>query len=103
MEILLHLMQLLVEIQSDVLKPTHYKLRHYASYDREALRNWRLEGSNDKKNWTILKNHVNDESIKEKGQCCTWKVDNTSGKKDGSSKFRILITGQNSSMVFQNL
>ena len=45
--------------------PTHYTLRHYASFDTECIRNWRLEGCNNSKNgydgnWICLLKHIND-------------------------------------------
>jgi hypothetical protein len=32
-----------IDLKDREVNPTHYTLRHYASYDTEALRNWRLE------------------------------------------------------------
>ena len=50
------------------IKPTHYMLRHYVSFDTEALRNWKFEGSNDGKDWELIKQHTHDHSLKTKGQ-----------------------------------
>ena len=65
-------------IQVDLLDKTAvinaYTLRHYASYDTEALRNWRLEASNDGYQWTILKKHIQDDSLKVAGGSHTWEV-----------------------------
>ncbi len=36
-----------------------YILRHYTSWNSEALRNWKFEGSNDAKNWECIKEHIN--------------------------------------------
>jgi len=74
------------------IKPTHYMLRHYVSFDTEALRNWNFEGSNDGKDWELIKQHTHDHSLKTKGQCHTWYV----GAPNFYSMFRIIQTGLNS-------
>jgi len=61
-----------VDFQNYAIKPTRYTLRHYSSWDTEALRNWRLEGSLDGENWTTIRQHDNDESLRFKGQSYTW-------------------------------
>ena len=76
---------------------TAYTLRHYASWDIEALRNWRLEGSLTGDEWTLLREHVNDESLNAKGKACTWTIDVTQPGCDRPHRmFRILQTGENS-------
>jgi len=74
------------------IKPTHYMLRHYISFDTEALRNWNFEGSNNGKDWELIKHHRDDDSLKTKGQCHTWLV----GTPNFYSMFRIIQTGFNS-------
>jgi hypothetical protein len=49
------------------VRPTHYTLRHYSSWDLEALRNWRFEGSNNGHDWFVLSVHVNDAALDKKG------------------------------------
>jgi len=74
------------------IKPTHYMLRHYMSFDTEALRNWNFEGSNNGKDWELIRQHKDDYSLKTKGQCYTWNV----GAPNFYSIFRIIQTGLNS-------
>jgi hypothetical protein len=38
---------ILVDLVDKYVQPTAYTLRHYSSWDVEALRNWNFEGSND--------------------------------------------------------
>jgi len=49
-----------VDLRDKRLRPTHYTLRHYNSWDTEALRNWVFEASNDGQKWAVIKDHVND-------------------------------------------
>ena len=63
--------------ENRTLRPTHYCLRNdvvggcarsptfdpSSSPNGYALRNWRLEGSNDGQTWTTLRNHAKDESL----------------------------------------
>jgi len=74
-------------------KPTHYTLRHYASYDTEALRDWKLQGSNDGQKWTKLLSHKKDTSLEKKGATKTWVIPKV---KKTFRIFRILQTGENS-------
>eukprot|EP01083_Nonionella_stella_P254505 874454_1 len=83
------------------VRPTHYKLRHYKSWDTEALRNWRFEGSNDGNQWTTIMEHKNEDKLKARGQIATWKIpsDDQTKKQQSKhfySKFRIYMTGPNS-------
>ena len=57
------------------IKPTAYTLRHYTSWDTEALRNWNLEASNDGNEWIVIKKHENDESLHKRGQAHTWTIE----------------------------
>lgn len=75
------------------IRPTHYALRHYASFDREALRNWVFEGSNNGKKWTALSKHVNDSSLYRKGQVHVFPVRKA---KNSYRMFRVQMTGPNS-------
>jgi len=74
-------------------RPTHYTLRHYDSFDSEALRDWKLQGSNDGKKWSKLVSHKKDESLNGKGSSHTWEIPAT---KKAYRMFRILQTGKNS-------
>ncbi|KMS93883.1 hypothetical protein BVRB_026960, partial [Beta vulgaris subsp. vulgaris] len=73
--------------------PTHYTLRHYSSWDTEALRFWNLEGSNDGHNWVTLRSHSNDRSLNTRGATHTWDIPNIT---ESYSHFRIYMTGLNS-------
>ena len=76
---------------------TAYTLRHYSSWDTEALRHWRLEGSVDGERWTLLREHVNDESLNAKGKAVTWIIDvNVPGCARAYRMFRVTQTGENS-------
>ena len=72
--------------------PTHYTLRHYSSWDTEALRYWRFEGSCDGETWTVIREHNNDATLKMRGQLATWRVRCT----QHYSKFRIFQFDKNS-------
>lgn len=72
--------------------PTHYSLRHYSSWDVEALRFWNFEGFNGKE-WKILNRHVNDTFLNKRGATHTWKLPFIS---EVFTCFRIVQTGKNS-------
>jgi hypothetical protein len=78
------------------VRPTAYTLRHYDSFDTEALRDWKLQGSNDGKKWTKLLSHKKDESLNAKGESHTWAIPKP---KKSYRMFRILQTGKNSKSV----
>ena len=77
--------------------PTHYTLRHYSSWDTEALRNWELRGSNDGIRWTTLRRHEDDTSLQKKGQRETWEVTGKAAQRRYRF-FRVVQTGKNSNM-----
>jgi len=88
-----------IDFKDIEIQPSHYMLRHYSSFDTEAIRNWRFEGSNDSTNghdglWTTIMVHKNDKSLDQKGQCYTWPINPPC--KTAFSKFRILQNGVNS-------
>merc|ERR1719345_188944 len=57
------------------LAPDYYSLRHGQGGGYSVLRNWRLEGSNDDKTWTILKTHANDKALARKGySTASWPI-----------------------------
>ena len=67
---------IVIDFHDYAIKPSGYTLRHYASWDTEALRNWKLEGSLDGETWTVIRKHNNDESLRFKGQSYTWSLRN---------------------------
>eukprot|EP01084_Bolivina_argentea_P303223 523459_1 len=70
---------------------THYSLRHY-NLSGNALRNWKLEGSNDGGEWNTIKKHSYEYSLKQAGDTFTWKVSTNKYY----SYFRLVMTGKNS-------
>jgi len=82
-----------VDFLDNSVQPTHYTIRHYSSWDTEALRSWRFQGSQDGVSWTTLKTHSNDTSLKTKGGSHTWALPASSVF---YSLFRLLQTGPNS-------
>jgi hypothetical protein len=77
---------------------THYALRH--GYCEEFymptnfLRNWQLQGSNDRKQWEVLRAHTDDESLREtEFAVAHWEVD---GITKSYRSFRIFMTGLDS-------
>ncbi len=90
---------IIIDFQSIKIKPRAYTLRHYSSWDTEALRNWNLEGSNNGIDWHLIKRHINDESLTEKGQSYTWKLT----ERDCNEFYQILriqLTGANSNDAY---
>lgn len=82
-----------IDLKDLRLCPTHYSLRHYSSWDTEALRSWRFEGAMDAQKWTVLSAHSNDKSLNRKGATQTWPIN------AGDSYFRyfrLWQTGANS-------
>ena len=68
--------------------PTRYQIRHYSSWETEALQNWRFEGSNDGNNWVTITNHKDDRTLQAKGQIATFNIPDDA-EKLYFSKFRI--------------
>jgi hypothetical protein len=73
--------------------PSHYSLKHYSSWDTEALRSWKFEASNDGINWTCLREHINDAVLDKKGATHTWELPKSTVF---YSQFRIFMTNVNS-------
>ncbi len=82
---------------------THYAVRHYSSWDAEAIRNWRFEASTEPaakatagpQYWTTLSEHVNDVSLDRKGAVHTWMLPAGASQR-AYRTFRIRQTGENS-------
>jgi hypothetical protein len=73
----------------------HYCLRHGNGLDDFMLRNWRLEGSNDKTAWDVLKAHTDDRALFAAGfSAAAWPV--TPPTADGFRYFRIVNFGKDS-------
>lgn len=54
---------------------TKYTLKHYASWDIECLRSWKLEGKNDGGQWRLIHQVDNDQTLTGKGSTATFSVD----------------------------
>ena len=73
-----------------------YDLRHSNNHGGWVLRNWNLEGSNNGVEWVVLHRHVNDTSLAATAHStASWEVNNPDGL--AFSRFRIIMTGPNSS------
>eukprot|EP01084_Bolivina_argentea_P242609 406942_1 len=84
----------MIDFKNLYIRVTHYTLRHYSSWDSEALRNWYLEASNDLKTFKIIKKHMKDKSLFGKGSTHTWSVDTKANERYRA--FRIRQYGPNS-------
>lgn len=89
----------IVDFLGRLIRPTYYTLRHYSSYNVEALRSWRLEGSSDGVSWTWIRVHDNDDSLQASGQSFSWPLECA----DFYSMFRILMTGPNSNNTWYSI
>ena len=79
--------------QNRTLRPTYYCLRN-SNNSANALRNWRLEGSNDGQTWTTLRNHANDTTLAAQSMSeANWSVENCGVC---NRFFRIFQYGKNS-------
>jgi hypothetical protein len=79
---------------------THYTLRHYLSWDTEALRSWVFQATNDNEpkesSWITLMAHSDDRALNLKGQAYTWTLPSNSVTAAAYCKFRVKMTGLNS-------
>lgn len=87
----------IINLKTMVVRPTHYTLRHYSTWDSEALRNWRFAGSTDgvASNWDTLMEHKNDTALYGKGSSHTWTIP-AQNAKTHYRFFCIIQTGRNS-------
>ena len=79
------------------VKPTHYSIRSFKHGDAGWFhtQNWCIEGSNDKNNWKLLDNRVNDKSIDGRSASNTFKISNQLESDDFYRYLRIRQTGVN--------
>jgi len=82
-----------VDLVNFRMSPTAYSLRHYSSWDVEALRNWVFEGSVDGQKWNILGTYLNDKSLAQRGAARTWILKKTN---TAFRHFRVRQIGPNS-------
>ncbi len=84
-----------IDFREKRVLPTHYALRHYSSYDTEALRSWVLEASENGVVWTTLVTHVNDTALRARGDTHAWPI--PFDKRGAAYRvFRVRQTGPNS-------
>lgn len=86
-----------IDFENRSVRPTYYSLRHYNSWDTEALRYWVLEASNDGSNWTVISTHEDDRSLNRKGAVHTWAIP---GVSQAYQFFHVRQTGRNSNNHF---
>ena len=73
------------------LLPNHYALRHLNRAAHHLLRSWCLEASNDEQEWTVLREHKNDSSLKDPYRSvAAWALQTERAFRH----FRIRITGK---------
>lgn len=85
---------IVIELLGWKVCPTAYLLRHYSSWDTEALRSWTLHGSRDGHTWYLLSSHIKDETLNTKGQYHIWRFPEETV--EFFSHFKIQQTGSNS-------
>ena len=82
-----------IELPKNIqIKLSHYTIRHYKTYNLEALRSWKLQGSNNGQGWITISIHENDNALQQAGQSHTWEVNCP----QFFQHFRILMTDKNS-------
>jgi len=87
----------IIDLINIFVQPTHYSLRHYDSWDNEALYDWKFQGSNDGKKWHKLMSHKKDGALNKKGATHTWVLQKA---KKAYRMFRILQTDKNNNGHF---
>jgi len=86
-----------IDLHQRMIVPSHYTLRHAAPDGVNALRNWRLEASDDGRLWVPLRIHVNDKSLDARGSAHTWPITLNPTLSGPFSMFRVVGVGPNSS------
>ena len=76
-----------------MIQPTKYTLSHYLYYDGCYLRSWVFEGSIDGAEWTVIRDHSDDESLNGQGQSHSWDTPNA---EQYFNRFRVRMTGEDS-------
>jgi len=76
--------------ENHAVEVTYYSIR--ADGSDALIRNWTLQGSNDKSNWVDLSVHINDSSVATRGKIAAFPVTSREAKKP-YRYLRIVITG----------
>ena len=76
------------------LIPNHYTFKDGTSCGSVAIRNWRLEGSNDDATWVALRTHSNDTIINAGFAVGSWPITENQG---AFRYFRVILTGKDKS------
>ncbi|ETO08686.1 hypothetical protein RFI_28701 [Reticulomyxa filosa] len=83
-----------IDLKDTKMYLSHYTLRHYNSWDTEALRFLVLEGSDDGVAWIPLRQHAGDKALRKARMAHTLSVETS----QYFSRFRIFMTGRNSNI-----
>lgn len=88
-----------IDFKTLKIRPTHYSLKcgQGRGSDSGYPKNWRLEGSNDDSDWTILDNHSNDRSFTNDYEVKTFKIQTEISEDKSFRYLRLKQTGDNSS------
>ena len=79
-----------------VVVPTAYSLAStHPISGGDYPRNWRFDGSCDGINWTLLRRHVNDESLSRRTPTFTWQLQRTPQSSTFYTMFRVVAEGPN--------
>ncbi len=83
-----------IEFKTVAVQPSYYTFRTDTNGAHHAVRNWKVEASNDGQQWVVLSTHSNDTKLAAQASAAaTWPV----AKSDGFFRFlRITQTGPNS-------
>ena len=80
------------------IKPNYYCVQHDDERGSYYLRNWELQGWDNKNNkWQCLSKHTNDQSLKQSSEKASWPIKLNIENNKYYSKFRMYSTGQTSS------
>ena len=83
-----------IEFVDDVMvKPTKYTLTHCTQWSGFHLPSWVFEGSRDGEQWTLIKEHSNDELLNAKSQSHSWHTPNVD---EYFNRFRVRMTRKDS-------
>jgi len=81
----------MIDFKNMKVNVTGYTLKHYASWNIEALRSWKVEGKNPGGSWKLIAQYDNDTSLKGKGGTATFKVNST----EFFQQISLMMTGKN--------
>jgi hypothetical protein len=83
-----------IDLKKNLVSPTFYSMSHRCAMNDFFVRNWRFEGSKDGMEWTIIREHVHDETLGPRGFSASWPVD---GLGEFFSQFRVVLADNGNS------